>query len=152
MAGRHTAADVDFGALQEEQRNIDVLIESLLNYSSIPVANCAEQKDKRNIGTTAANTPTQVKKPRGRPPKQNLPPPSPTLANSSPRTSVSDTKPSFGSVIECLKKISDQNKKLLNLVEVLSDKVEKNNNTESKENDASEPGISEVQTKRQLVL
>ena len=45
---------------------------------------------------------------------------------------MTDPKPSFGTIIECLKKLSDQNQKLLNFVEVLSEEVKKNsNNTES---------------------
>ena len=48
MDGRHTAVNLE--VLQEEQRSIDVLIDSLLNYSSKSVATCIEQKDKGNIG------------------------------------------------------------------------------------------------------
>ena len=124
MARHHAAAEVNLEGLQEEQRSIDILIDSLLNNCpSISAASCTDQKDKRIPGSAAASTPTQAKKQRGRPPKQNLPPSSPVLVNS--KTSLADPKPSFGSIVECLKKLSDQSKKLLNFVEVLSDEVKK---------------------------
>ena len=151
MDGRHVAADVNLEALQEEQRSIDILIDSLLNYSTNSGASCVDQKDKRNRGVTAANTPTrdQAKKGRGRPPKINLPSSTPGPANSSPKPSVADPNPAFESIIECLKKLSDQNKKLLNFVEVLSDEVKKNSSAETGENSegSSGTGNNEVQTK-----
>ena len=125
MEGRHVAAEVNLEDLQEEQRNIDTLIASLLNYSSNSVASGVDQKEKRNIGVASASTTPQARNGRGRPRKQNITPSSPVPTNSSRRSSISDPKPSFESIIECLKKLSDQNKKLLNVVEVLSDEVKK---------------------------
>ena len=149
MEGRHTALNLE--ALQEEQRSIDVMIDSLLSYSSNSFTGSADQKEKRSFGSVAANTPLQVKKGRGRPPKQTIPPSSPLSATSSPRTSVSDPKPSFGSIVDCLKKLSDQNRKLLNCVEILSDEVKKNRNSETREGADRTTGveIGEAQSKTQ---
>ena len=148
MDGRHIVADTNLEGLQEEQRSIDLLIDSLLDYSVNAGATSGDQKDQRNIGNTSVRTPTLAKRGRGRPPKQNLPSSSPVTRNLSPRPSVSDPS-SFGSIIECLKRLSDQNKKLLNFVEVLSDEVKKNSSTETREIAEGSNGvrINEVQTK-----
>ena len=130
MDGRHTAVNLE--VLQEEQRSIDDIINSLLNYSSASVSKCGEGKDKRSVGgaftNSSASTPSEPKKGRGRPPKQNFPPLSPVPSVSSPGPPVSSDKQSFGSIVECLKRLSDQNRNLLNFVEVLSDEVKKNAN------------------------
>ena len=62
---------------------------------------------------------SQVKKGRGPPAKVSVPP-------SSPVPSGSTSGISLDAVMKCLNKINDQNKQLLNFVEVLADKVEKN--------------------------
>ena len=79
---------------------------------------------RKSIENAAAsmnsNSPSsQVKKGRGRPAKVSVPP-------SSPVPSGSTSGISLDAVVECLNKINDQNKQLLNFVEVLADKVEKN--------------------------
>ena len=131
MDSRHIVADGgNLEALQEEQRSIDLLIGSLLDYS---VDAGATSSDQRSLGTTSVKTPTPAKRGRGRPPRQTLLSSSPATRNSSPSSSVADPKPSFGNIIECLKRISDQNKKLLNFVEVLADEVKKNCNAEKRE-------------------
>ena len=101
----------------------------------------ATSGDQRNIGNTSARTPTQSKRGRGRPPKQTAPSSSPATRNSNRRLSVEDPKPSFGSIIECLKRISDQNKKLLNFVEVLSEEVKKNSSAETGESAEGSNGV-----------
>lgn len=130
MDGRHINLEI----LQEEQRNIDKIIESLLNYSTKPVAECVEPNDKRSLGTAGtigtSNTP-QAKKGRGRPPKQNISSSSPVSSISSPKPAVSNPKPPFDIVIDCLKRISDQNKNLLSFVEVLSEDVKKSRTLEN---------------------
>ena len=145
MEGRHIAADGNLETLQEEQRSIDVLIDSLLNYSPNSFASSGDQRDR----VAATNTPTQAKKGRGRPPKQNIPSSSPAPGNSGSRSSLGDPKPSFGSIIECLKKLSEQNKKLLDFVEVLPDKVKKNNSAETRGSAEISSGVGseEVQPK-----
>ena len=95
----------------------------------------AEQVKRSVASTTPANgsstnTPTQTKRRRGRPHKQILPQMSFVFSVSSPKPSVTNPKLSLGSVVECLKKLSDQNKNLLDLIEVLSEEVKKNAVTE----------------------
>ena len=130
MDGRLTAVNLE--VLQEEQRSIDDIINSLLNYSSASVSKCGEGKDKRSVGgsftNSSASTQLELKKGRGRPPKQNFLPLSPVPSVSSTGPPVSSDKQSFGSIVECLKRLSDQNRNLLNFVEVLSDEVKKNTN------------------------
>ena len=124
MAGRHD--DFTLSDLHEKQRAIDGMIESLLNFSPVLLKNSGEQlrrKSVENINTSARSSVTlnspssQVKKGRGRPPKVNIPP-------ASPVATVPAQKLPFETVIECLKEINNQNKKLLTFVEVLSDKVD----------------------------
>ena len=150
MDGRHTAVNLE--VLQEEQRSIDDIINSLLNYSAASVNKCGEGKEKRSVGSAFTNSstssPSQAKKGRGRPPKQNLPPLSPVPSVSSPGPSVSSDKQSFGSIVECLKRLSDQNRNLLNFVEVLSEEVKNNVNavTVSGADRPSGPENGEVQS------
>ena len=130
MDGRHTAVNLE--VLQEEQRSIDDIINPLLNHSSVSVSKCGEGKDKTSVGgaftNSSASTLSEPKKGRGRPPKQNFPPLSPLPLVSSPGPPVSSNKQSFEFIFECLKRLSDQNRNLLNFVEVLSDGVKKNAN------------------------
>ena len=139
MDGRHTAVNLD--VLREEQRNIDGIIDSLLNYSAN--TECGEQKEKKKVGSattsgSSVNTPQQTKKGRGRPPKTITLPSSPVTSFPSPKPDVSVNKPSFEVVVECLKRLSDQNKNLLSFVEVLSEDV-KNNITSENRNSAENP-------------
>ena len=139
MDGRHTAVNLD--VLREEQRNIDGIIDSLLNYSAN--TECGEQKEKKKVGSattsgSSVNTPQQTKKGRGRPPKTITLPSSPVPSISSPNPDVSVTKPSFEVVVGCLKRLSDQNKNLLSFVEVLSEDV-KNNIISENRNSAENP-------------
>ena len=53
---------------------------------------------------------------------------SPLSSVSCPGPPVSSDKQSFGSIVECLKRLSDQNRNLLSFVEVLSNEVKKNAN------------------------
>ena len=145
MDGRHTVVNLD--VLREEQRNIDTIIDSLLNYSTNN--ECGELKEKKRVGSattsgSSANTPQQIKKGRGRPPKAITLPSSPVPSISSPNPDVSVTKPSFEVVVECLKRLSDQNKNLLNFVEVLSEDV-KNNITSGNRNSAGNSTSADIQ-------
>ena len=118
MDGRHV--DFSVGDLRERQRTIDGIIDSLLKFTPISTS----QQKRKSIENAAAGVnsdspSSQVKKGRGRPAKVSVPP-------SSPVPSGSTSGISLDAVVECLNKINDQNKQLLNFVEVLADKVEKN--------------------------
>ena len=129
MEDRHD--DSTLGDLHEKQRTIDDMISSLLNFTPVPLMNGERQRKKsvENIAARATSSATpgspssQLKKGRGRPPKVNV--------SASPVTPGSAQKLSFDSIIECIKEINDQNKKLLTFVEVLANKVENHGTTEN---------------------
>ena len=126
MEQRHF--DFNLDTLHQEQRNIDQIIDSLLSYSPAKVNNStSDQNNTRpSIGRgSSTSSPVQSKRGRGRPTKQNNPPRSPVPTVSSPQSSEISQRPSLGTVIECIKKLSEQNKKLLDYVEVLSSEVNK---------------------------
>ena len=133
MDGRHNAFNLE--DLQEEQKNIDTIITSLLNYSTNSVLDSGDLKQKRNSVSAAAgltsNATPQAKKTRGRPPKQNNLSSSPVSTATAQNPTVTELKPSLGTVIECLKRLSDQNKNLLNFVETLSEDIKKSNVSEN---------------------
>ena len=118
MDGSHI--DFPLKELHDEQRSIDGIIESLLNYvpSSLTTGYSQRKGSDGNLSnsSTSSSTPTNLKKGRGRPPKVNPPSPLPT---------VSSQKLSLDVIAECLKKLNEQNKRLLNFVEVLSNDVKK---------------------------
>ena len=125
MGSRHD--DFSLDELQERQRAIDGMIQSLMSFAPSSSTNPDNNQKRNSVGNIAggvssvsSNSPsTQVKKARGRPPKSTVPP-------SSPLPSGPNSGISLDTVIQCLDKINDQNKKLLNFVEVLSNKVEQN--------------------------
>ena len=99
--------------LRTEQLTIDGIIDGLLNFTpTIVINNDLEQKRKsvENINAsaspagTSANSQSQVKKGRSRPPKI-------TVSPVSPLPSVSKQKPSLDSIVDCLKRLNDQNNK-----------------------------------------
>ena len=116
------------------------------------MSKCGEGKDKRSVGgaftNSSASTPTEPKKGRGQSPRQNFPPLSPVPSVSSPGPPVSSDKQLFGSIVECLKRLTDQNRNLLNFVKVLSDEVKKNANavTVNSTGHPSSPENGEVQS------
>ena len=130
MGSRHDEFSLD--VLHERQRTIDGIIDSLLNFVPSSTANTGNQQKRNSVGGAAvgvssvtSNSPSsQVKKPRGRPPKTTVPP-------SSPVPSGSNRGVSLETIVECLNKINDQNKKFLSFVEVLADKVEKSTSAEN---------------------
>ena len=110
----------------EEQQAIDGLINSLLNFSPASTLIAGEQNRRKSVEATGSsatslrtsNSPsTQAKKGRGRPPKVTVPP-------SSPVPSTSAHNISLETIVECMKKLNEQNKNLIKCVEVLSDRVE----------------------------
>ena len=128
MDGSHDEVSLD--DLYGRQRDIDGLIDSLLKF--VPTStNTATQQRRGSIGNVSSvtsNSPSsQTNKGRGRPRRTQtsvvVPPPSPAPSGSS--------VVSLETIVECLNKINDQNKKLLNFVDVLAHKVERNTITES---------------------
>ena len=100
---------------------------TLLSFNPVSLKSCGDQQKRKSVENIAAgatssvtlNSPSsRVKKGRGRPPKVTVPP-------ASPVPSVPAQKLPFESVIECLKEINYQNKKLLSFVEVLANKVDR---------------------------
>ena len=130
MDSRHDY--LNLSDLHTEQLTIDGIIDDLLNFTpAIVINNDVQQKRKsvENINASASsagtstNSPAQVKKSRGRPPKVTVPPVSPLLP-------TSNQKPSLDSIIDCLKRLSDQNKRLFNIIGVLAEKVKQNDSVE----------------------
>ena len=133
MENRHF--DFSFGDLHEEQNAVDKLIDSLLCYNASSISGSNLQKKNLDI-----LSPVPVNKGRGRPPKvTKATPASPSPVNR-------EQKPSLEAVIECLNKINAQNKKLLHCVEVLSDKIKK------EENATSEISVKKVSADKQNEL
>ena len=126
MDSRHNEFSLD--DLHERQRAIDVIIDSLLNFTPSSAANTVNQPKRNSIGGVSSVSPnspsSQGKKPRGRPPKT-------TVTPSSPVTTGPNSGISLETVVQCLNKINDQNKKLLSFVEVLAEKVEKSTSDEN---------------------
>ena len=106
MAGRHDYLSLD--DLRTEQLTIDGIIDGLLNFTHTSVINNDLQQKRKSVENmnasaslgTSANSPSQAKKGRGRPPKITVPP-------VSPLPSVSKQKPTLDSIVECLKKLND---------------------------------------------
>ena len=107
------------------------MIDSLLNFAPASVTNLNEQQKRTSVGNSATSTSSvssnsplssQVRKGRGHHPK---------VPSSSSVHSVSAQKISLETIVECLNKINEQNKALLNIVEVLSNKVENNVSAEN---------------------
>ena len=122
MENRHVGLTLD--DLHEEQRSIDLIINSLLEFTPPSTSsgnNISEQAKKKSVSGSFSNnlrvsSPHIEKKGRGRPPKVNLPPSSPTPA-------LPNQGPSLDVIVECLNKLNSQNKKLLSFVETLSRKT-----------------------------
>ena len=133
MAGRHLSFSFNLEDLKAEQVDIDKLIDSLLSKNnSTAISSSApalQQRRDSETATTPTSVPTNGRGP-GRPrvakSTTTRPPtsPSPVLADSSP----------LSTVIACLNKINVQNKRLLDIVETISDKIESVNVNNSMSN------------------
>ena len=120
MAGSHIGSTVL--NIEEEQKEIDELISSLLDYKpaskDTPVIQRGSPK-ARNTPTTA----NKSTKGRGRPPRTK--PPVPARSPSLPQDTIAPPEiPSMGLLITCIEKLNNQNKVLLNRVKELDAKVE----------------------------
>ena len=108
----------------QEQQEIDGLINSLLSFNPTSTSNTGEQNRRKSVESAGRSTPqrninssTEQVKRRGRPPKE-------TVAPSSSVDLSTGKNICFETIVECMKKLNEQNKKLIKCVEVLSDKVE----------------------------
>ena len=114
MESRHL--DFNLEDLKAEQEGIDKLIDSLISCNPISSTNSLQQRRESDI----PNSPAPV---RGRGPGR------PRGAKTTARTPSSPSPPvaensSLSAVIQCLNKLNTQNKRLLNIVEVISEKIE----------------------------
>ena len=125
MENRHD--DLVLNDVVEEQQVIDGLINSLLSFTATSTSNLGEQHRRKSVesagmtstSSRSSNSPSaQSRKGRGRPSKVTVPPSTP--APSSPAQNLS-----LETIVECMKKLNEQNKKLIKCVEVLSEKVNK---------------------------
>ena len=114
MGSRHL--DFTIQDIHDEQRSIDGIVKSLLNFTPGAVSSSSANKNNENL-TSGARTPIPGTRGRGRP-RTKLP-------SGSPSQSKPVSGPTLESVIECLNKLNSQNKRLLNFVDYLSEKVEK---------------------------
>lgn len=109
MASRHVDLTTIDG-LREEQVNIDRLIDSLLKDN--PVSSVSVSSKNRNSeNNVPLASPVTTNRGRGRPPRVN------TRNNpASPLPGLPDKNASLEVVIECLNKLNNQNKRLLDFV------------------------------------
>ena len=114
MESRHF--DFNLEDVKAEQESIDKLIDSLISYNPISSTNSLQQRRESDI----SNSPAPV---RGRGPGRPRGAKTTTRTPSSPSPPVTEN-PSLSAVIQCLNKLNVQNKRLLNIVEVISEKVE----------------------------
>ena len=115
MEGRHV--DFNLEDLRDEQNNIDKLIESLLSYN--PTSSTSSLLQQRRESEVSAS-PTPI---RGRGPGRPRGSKTTGKTPSSPSPVISENS-SLCAVIQCLNKLNLQNKRLLDIVEVVSEKVE----------------------------
>lgn len=123
MEGRHGGISLE--DIQKEQDSIDRLINNLI--SSDPTALFSESSSDINKETTISrtSTPTQAKRGRGRPPKQPSLSSRPNIGSASPVQRSRINNPSLENILDCIAKLNQQNKNLLQYVQSLSNNVEK---------------------------
>lgn len=109
-----TMADTQAGSamidIEKEQEEIDKLIETLLEYNPEKRRNSALHLNSPDNRSSPSNLRTSNRG-RGRPPK--------IKSTVSAPTSVDDSPASFGALVECIKKLGNHNKILLNKVKEL---------------------------------
>ena len=104
---------------EKEQRDIDQLIESLLQFKPSGKPNTETQTSVTTTLLTPKNTGA---KPRGRPPKNKQAIESPKLPTAKPSECIISA-PSFEVLLECINKLNQQNKNLQNRVSELESLV-----------------------------
>ena len=120
MEGRHVAYSLE--DLKTEQDNIDKLIDTLLN-SNPPSSSGSSLLQRRESDVSNSTTPVRGKATRG-PGRPRGTRTTTTRPPSSPSPEIAETS-SLYAVIQCLNKLNVQNKRLLDFVEEISDKVER---------------------------
>ena len=139
MAGSHVGFSVL--SIEEEQKEIDKLISSLLEYkpatkdNSSPHINSPQQKSTPVAASKIARN-------RGRPPK-----PKPVSSSSPVETETSHGNrilPSMELIITCMEKLNNQNKILINKVIDLESVVQNQCSKGPTENNTENPSVSET--------
>ena len=120
MDGRY--ADVTLENILEEQLSIDKLVDALLESSLAPPASDLQQKNDLSVSGSRSPAPvsTRNKARQSTQAKTRCPPVSP----SSPLPVSAANKNSFESVVNCIIKLNEQNKRLLSFVENVAKSVE----------------------------
>ena len=139
MGSRHL--DINLEDLRAEQENINRIIDSLLIFNP---ATSSSSSPRRNGDSENTNSPTPVRgrgRQRGTTTRANAS----TRTPSSPSPVVPETA-SLLSVIQCMNKLNEQNKRLLDFVGVISEKLESVPDPDSDPNRASvvQSGVNEV--------
>ena len=132
MDGRHLNFNFNLEDLKSEQVDIDKLIDGLLNNNSATTSSSGstlQQRRGSEVATTPISGPVRGRGP-GRPRTSRVPNPRPPT---SPAPVLSENSP-LSAIIECLNKINTQNKRLLDIVEGISDKVESGSVLDSESN------------------
>ena len=143
MAGSHIGLNFNLEDLKGEQVDIDKLIDSLLSSSnstgssSVPSSPVILSQQRRN--SEASTTPVPVKsRGPGRPRStksavsNTVTAPAPVSKQPKLPAQILPEDSPLSAVIECLNKISLQNKKLLNIVESIVEKVDSNSDLNKK--------------------
>ena len=131
MGSRHV--DLNLEDLRSEQENIDKLIESLISFNP-PCSSSSSQQLRRDSVINTSQTPVRGRGP-GRPRTTRATSVTRTPSSPSPATSENSM---LAAVLECLNKINVQNKRLLDFVEVISEKVDSNRSPNPEPNGSSE--------------
>ena len=129
METRHI--DFSFEDLKAEQDSIDKIIDTLLN-SNPPFSSGSLLQQRRESGVSTSASPVRGRGTRG-PGRPKGTRTTTTRTPSSPTAETPETL-SLLAVIQCLNKINVQNKRLLEFVEVISNKVENTNTPNAETN------------------
>ena len=147
MDGRY--ADGTLDTIREEQQNIDRIVDALLDSSLPAPAINLQQKNETSVSgsRSPANISTRNKTRQVAEAKSRKPPASP----SSPLPVFSANKQSFESLVNCLMKLNDQNKRLISFVENIAKSAESNNSVNTVDVGTNEENIQVTPAQKALI-